>query len=123
MTVGMLLESILSKACCYLNWQCYPIRWDQFRRHRGQTGGLWKDRHGDEVMYDPRSGRQTDTAVSVTVAIYQRLKHVVSDKVQQRRCGPLVSLTRQPAEGRAGMEDSAGRRRWSCSGRTELPDS
>jgi DNA-directed RNA polymerase beta subunit len=29
MTVGMLLESILSKACCYRpNWQCYPIRWD-----------------------------------------------------------------------------------------------
>jgi hypothetical protein len=27
------------------------------------------DRHGDEIMYDPRSGRQTDTAVSVTVDI------------------------------------------------------
>jgi DNA-directed RNA polymerase II subunit RPB2 len=54
MTVGMLLESILSKACCYSAQIGNATPFDgTFRRHRGQTGGLWKDRHGDEVMYDP----------------------------------------------------------------------
>jgi DNA-directed RNA polymerase II subunit RPB2 len=104
MTVGMLLESILSKACCYSAQigNATPFDGTNFEDIADKLAACGKDRHGDEVMYDPRSGRQTDTAVSVTVAIYQRLKHIVSDKVHGRgRCGPLVSLTRQPAEGRA----------------------
>jgi DNA-directed RNA polymerase II subunit RPB2 len=32
---------------------------------------------------------------------YQRLKHMADDKLHSRASGPLVMLTRQPAEGRA----------------------
>jgi DNA-directed RNA polymerase II subunit RPB2 len=32
---------------------------------------------------------------------YQRLKHMVNDKQHSRAIGPMVNLTRQPAEGRS----------------------
>ena len=34
---------------------------------------------------------------------YQRLKHMSADKVHSRASGPVVSMTRQPAEGRLSM--------------------
>jgi DNA-directed RNA polymerase beta subunit len=34
-------------------------------------------------------------------AFYQRLKHIVVDKMHTRMCGPLDTLTHQPLSGRA----------------------
>ena len=53
-------------------------------------------------MYNPRTGEQIDTNIFIGPTYYQRLKHMVSDKVHSRSAnGPIILLTRQPAEGRA----------------------
>jgi DNA-directed RNA polymerase II subunit RPB2 len=63
---------------------------------------LGAERYGNEVMYNPRSGEQVACSVFVCPTYYQRLKHMVEDKVHSRAAnGPVVLLTRQPAEGRA----------------------
>ena len=57
--------------------------------------------HGNELLYDGLTGEQIETAIFIGPVFYQRLKHMVSDKQHSRSIGPMVNLTRQPAEGRS----------------------
>jgi DNA-directed RNA polymerase II subunit RPB2 len=57
--------------------------------------------HANEVMYCGTTGQQMPTSIFMGPIFYQRLKHMVDDKVHSRSSGPMVMLTRQPAEGRA----------------------
>ena len=58
-------------------------------------------RHGNTVLYNGMTGGQIETSVFFGPAFYQRLKHMVKDKQHSRGHGPMVVLTRQPAEGRS----------------------
>ena len=57
--------------------------------------------YGNEILYDGLSGTQIETSIFMGPCFYQRLKHMVSDKQHSRSIGPMVNLTRQPAEGRS----------------------
>ena len=59
------------------------------------------DKHGDEILYNGITGEQLPTKIFMGPTFYQRLKHMVEDKMHSRANGPMVLLTRQPAEGRA----------------------
>jgi DNA-directed RNA polymerase II subunit RPB2 len=56
---------------------------------------------GEEIMYDGITGQQLESTVFIGPVYYQRLKHMVNDKQHSRSIGPMVNLTRQPAEGRS----------------------
>ena len=56
---------------------------------------------GNELLYDGKTGEQIETNIFIGPVYYQRLKHMVNDKQHSRCIGPMVNLTRQPAEGRS----------------------
>jgi hypothetical protein len=57
--------------------------------------------YGNELLYNGLTGEQLETNVFIGPVFYQRLKHMVNDKQHSRSIGPMVNLTRQPAEGRS----------------------
>jgi DNA-directed RNA polymerase II subunit RPB2 len=57
--------------------------------------------NGNEIMYDALTGEQMECTIFMGPVFYQRLKHMVIDKQHSRSIGPMVNLTRQPAEGRS----------------------
>ena len=67
---------------------------DELQKHNFES-------NGNEILYDGKSGEQIQTSIFIGPVFYQCLKHMVADKQHSRCIGPMVNLTRQPAEGRS----------------------
>ncbi|MGC8982433.1 MAG: DNA-directed RNA polymerase subunit B [Desulfurococcaceae archaeon] len=111
MTVGQLLESIAGKVAALTGefvdaTGFYGEKdFDKFRIVLKKHGYL---PDGDEVMYDGRTGEKLESPVFIGVVYYQKLHHMVADKIHARARGPVQILTRQPTQGRS----RAGGLRW-----------
>jgi DNA-directed RNA polymerase II subunit RPB2 len=57
--------------------------------------------YGNEILYNGQTGEMMEAEIFMGPTFYQRLKHMVIDKTHSRGKGPIVSLTRQPCEGRS----------------------
>ena len=57
--------------------------------------------YGDFVMINGQTGELLHTKVFIGVVYYQRLHHMVKDKIHARARGQVTLLTHQPTEGRA----------------------
>jgi DNA-directed RNA polymerase II subunit RPB2 len=103
MTIGQLLECICGKTGAMMGGltDCTPFT----EIDPNTVGDILEDcgfeRCGNEILYDGVTGKQMNCQIFMGPTFYQRLKHMVSDKMHSRSSGPVVQLTRQPAEGRS----------------------
>ena len=104
MTIAQLMETLLGKMCARAGGlgDGTPFNGtnidDISRIMRDQFG---MEPHGNEILYNGFTGRMMETSIFIGPCYYQRLRHCSADKLHSRASGPLVMLTRQPAEGRA----------------------
>lgn len=103
MTIGHLVEALMSKvaACVGKEGDATPftdVTVDNISRMLHECG--YQSR-GWETMYNGHTGRQLQAQIFLNPTYYQRLKHMVDDKIHSRGRGPVQILTRQPVEGRA----------------------
>lgn len=104
MTIGQLMECIMGKACCHIGaaGDSTPFTDCSVESIANVLAKSGFEKYGNEILYNGRTGEQMKTEIFIGPTYYQRLKHMVSDKSHSRGSnGPIVLLTRQPAEGRA----------------------
>ena len=103
MTIAHLIECLLSKVSTLkgMEGDATPFTEvtvdsvsDLLREHGYQSRGF-------EVMYHGHTGRKLRTQIFFGPTYYQRLRHMVDDKIHARARGPVQIMTRQPVEGRA----------------------
>ena len=103
MTIGQLKETILGKVLIELGMFGDGTSFGDLdvKTIAEELQKVGYESYGNEIMYNGLTGEQFETSVFIGPVFYQRLKHMVNDKQHSRSIGPMVNLTRQPAEGRA----------------------
>jgi len=103
MTIGQLKETILGKTLVSLGLFGDGTSFGDFHVNdiSKELLNVGYEAHGNEIMYNGLTGEQLECSVFMGPVFYQRLKHMVNDKTHSRSIGPMVNLTRQPAEGRS----------------------
>jgi len=103
MTIAQLKETLLGKVLIQLGLFGDGTSFSKFKISdiTKELQKLGYESNGNEVMYNALTGEQLQSSIFIGPAFYQRLKHMVNDKQHSRSIGPMVNLTRQPAEGRA----------------------
>lgn len=103
MTVGQFIESLAGKVA---SARGKPVDGTPFSNEgpselRAELIKLGFSSTGAEVFYSGVTGQKFVADVYVGVVHYQKLHHMVADKIHARARGQVQMLTRQPTEGRA----------------------
>ena len=103
MTIGQLKETLLGKVLLELGMFGDGTSFGNLdvKTIVSELQKLGFESYGNELLYNGLTGEQLETNIFIGPVFYQRLKHMVNDKQHSRSIGPMVNLTRQPAEGRS----------------------
>ena len=103
MTIAQLMENIFGKICVQRGTlgdgtPYSHLKVEDLKKHMLDLG---YHPYGNEILYNGQTGEIMEAEIFMGPTFYQRLKHMVIDKKHSRAKGPIVSLTRQPCEGRS----------------------
>jgi DNA-directed RNA polymerase beta subunit/intein/homing endonuclease len=103
MTIGQLKETLLGKVLLELGLFGDGTSFGNLdvKTIATELQKVGYESYGNEVLYNGLTGEQLESNIFFGPVFYQRLKHMVNDKQHSRAIGPMVNLTRQPAEGRS----------------------
>ncbi|MFQ5969096.1 MAG: DNA-directed RNA polymerase subunit B [Nitrososphaerales archaeon] len=103
MTVGQFMESLTGKAAAVRGRLVDGSAFvgDKLDDVKGALQQYGFKYSGKETMYDGRTGRKFPADIFIGVVYYQKLHHMVADKIHSRARGQVQMLTKQPTEGRA----------------------
>ncbi|MDQ3939708.1 MAG: DNA-directed RNA polymerase subunit B [Thermoproteota archaeon] len=103
MTVGQFMESLGGKAASLRGTivDGSAFLGEKFESIKGILEKHGFKHSGKETMYDGRTGKKFPADVYMGVVYYQKLHHMVADKIHSRARGQVQMLTKQPTEGRA----------------------
>ena len=103
MTIAHLIECLLSKVASIRGEEgdATPFTNVTVTQISDLLRSMGYQSRGFEVMYNGHTGRKLVAQVFFGPTYYQRLRHMVDDKIHSRARGPTQILTRQPVEGRA----------------------
>jgi DNA-directed RNA polymerase II subunit RPB2 len=103
MTIGHLIETLLGKVGCLTGREgdATPFNGVNVKDVSDMLHVRGYQRHGNERLYNGHTGRPLSAMIFFGPTYYQRLKHMVDDKIHSRARGPTQMLNRQPMEGRA----------------------
>jgi len=102
-TVGQLLEMLYAKAAALEGKKINASGFTGIgeKEIREMLNNLGFSSSGKEVMYNGITGEKFDVEIYTGIIYYQKLDHMVANKLQVRSRGPVTLLTRQPTEGKA----------------------
>ncbi|MFH8080429.1 MAG: DNA-directed RNA polymerase subunit A' [Candidatus Aenigmatarchaeota archaeon] len=105
MTIGQLLEIISAKVAALSGEPIYspPFHPPEEKQIREMLKKFGYDDDGKEVMFDGRTGQKLMNKILIGSIFYQKLDHLVSNKMYARSKGPVALLTKQPTEGKSKM--------------------
>jgi len=103
MTIGQLIECLLGKLSAIIGEEgdATPFTDVSVEDISSMLHEQGYQSRGNEVMYNGHTGRRLEAQIFLGPTYYQRLKHLVDDKIFSRSRGKVQILTRQPLEGRA----------------------
>eukprot|EP01117_Protostelium_nocturnum_P006789 TRINITY_DN2438_c0_g1_i4.p1 TRINITY_DN2438_c0_g1~~TRINITY_DN2438_c0_g1_i4.p1 ORF type:complete len:1174 (-),score=395.88 TRINITY_DN2438_c0_g1_i4:61-3582(-) len=103
MTIGQLIECLLGKVSAITGDEgdATPFTDVTVEDISKMLHKYGYQQRGYEVLYNGHTGRRLDARIFIGPTYYQRLKHMVDDKIHSRARGPVQILTRQPVEGRS----------------------